>query len=488
MRAWSVLNGFVPAAHHSLLIQCLETAAVVPNSKFIFCLPRGAAKSTYGSRLFPPWALAERPGREPNAWVPKCILAASHNKDLIQSFGRDCRNRIERFHRELGFTLRHDSKAADEWATSSEKEYFCAGVGAGIAGHRGDLGLVDDYFGSMEDADSELSRERVWDWYNADFLGCLNPLASIVIIATRWHEKDLIGRILETEGKLWTLISIPLIAKDGDPLGRPKGERLWRERYDDEKERQARKIPRIFSAVWQQEPTPEDGDYFLAKEVDALGYQPGDLPSDLRINVGSDHAISKKEEADQTCYVATGMDTHGMLWVLPELVWDRLAADEQVDRMLGLAKTLDRRYGSVWWVAEKEKITQCLGPYISLKMREDAFFFVLDQVVPKKDKRWRARSLQTMVNTGRIRFPTFAPWWAAARRELLGFDNLGEDDFVDALAHVARRLDNLQPAEEPPKPEPEDLPPSRGLCIRAKDVKAQDARRKEERLVESRDM
>lgn len=485
MRSWSRLNGFNPAPHHELLIDCLEKAATVPNSKYIFCLPRGAAKSTYGSKLFPPWALADRPT---SAWSPKCILAASHNKDLIQSFGRDCRNRIERFSKELGYTLRRDSKAADEWATSNGKDYFCAGVGAGIAGHRGDLGLLDDYFGSVEDADSELNRERVWDWFWADFIGCLNPGASIVIIATRWHEKDLIGRLLEQERELWNLISVPLLAKHNDPLGRQPGECLWRERYDDEKVRQAKAVPRIFFSVWQQEPSPEDGDYFKKDALDKLGYTPEQLPQDLRMNVGSDHAISKREEADKSCFVPVGVDPSGVLWVLPDVRWDRWDSDEQVNQMFELAQSLDRKYGSVWWVAEKEKITQCLGPYLFKKMRDEGHFFVIDQVTPKKDKQWRARTLQALVNAGMIRFPFFAPWWAAARREMLAFDKLGEDDFVDALAHVARRVNALTPADVPPASPPSEEPADRGVSITGKELREMVESRNRERLVTTLDM
>lgn len=478
MTAWSRLNGFEPAPHHELLINCFQRACSTPNSKYIFCLPRGAAKSTYGSKLGPPWALADRPGQ---AWSPRTILAASHNKDLIQSFGRDCRNRIDRFPKELGYGLRRDSKAADEWATTNGKEYFCAGVGAGIAGHRGDLGIVDDYFGSVEDADSDLNRDRVWDWFWADFIGCLNPGASIIIIATRWHEDDLIGRLLKTEKDLWTLISLPLIAKSGDPLGRAPGERLWPSRYDDEKVRQARKDPRIFSAVWQQEPSPEDGDYFKKEHLDRCLYaSPSELPTDLRAHVGSDHAISKKEEADKTCMLPVLVDAKGELWVHPDIVWDKLDADEQVDAMFRMAYRLDKDYGSVWWIAEKEKITQCLGPFLFNRMRDEGHFFVIDQVTPKKDKRWRARSLQALVNVHRIHFPSFAPWWPAARRELLAFDNLGEDDFVDAIAHVARKINSVQSADVPEPEPPKEPPADRGITITMREIRDQMDRQRRE--------
>jgi hypothetical protein len=111
-------------------------------------------------------------------------------------------------------------------------EYFAAGVGGAIAGRRADLVVIDDPVRSREDADSELIRDKTWDWYKSDLYTRLKPGGRIVLIQTRWHEDDLAGRLLEdmaAGGDKWDVISLPALAESNDPLGRRPGEPLWPE-------------------------------------------------------------------------------------------------------------------------------------------------------------------------------------------------------------------------------------------------------------------
>lgn len=456
LKAWSRYVGYEPAAHHLLIIRELERAAREPDVKVIINVPRGVGKSTFGSRIFPPWYISQPlppwlSDRTPGDSSGRSILACSHSAHLVTGFGRWCRNKIKMKGRVLGYQLRSDTQAADEWETTNGGLYFAAGVGAGIAGHRADLGLIDDFLGSEEDADSEVIRDRQWEWYMGDFLPCLRPGASQVILATPRHEDDLQGRIKKTEGHLWRIIKIPWIAKEADPLGRTPGQRIWPEYVTDEMDRAARKSARIFSAQYQQEPTPEDGDVFQEKWL--TSYTPKQLPKNLRIYIGSDHAISKKEEANNSVFLPHGLCDDGFLWLLPDAIYGHLSSKEQVDAIFKLARLMKERYGNVHWTAEKCHISDALGPYITDKMKEDRFFFNIEEVHPAKDKRTRASSIAALAQAGMVRYPTFATWWPQMRRELLGFDNLGEDDFVDAHAHVGRKVDELivprRPKEKP---------------------------------------
>ncbi len=118
-------------------------------------MPPGSAKSTYTSILFPPWLLANYSAN---------ILAASHTTELAEKWGRRIRNLIFEHSVTLGITLAADSQAAGRWSLQSGPEYYAAGVGTGIAGFRAKLGLIDDPIRSRQDADSELIRDRIWDW------------------------------------------------------------------------------------------------------------------------------------------------------------------------------------------------------------------------------------------------------------------------------------------------------------------------------------
>src|SRR5436190_5726213 len=144
-------RGWVPALHHRLLLTKLQqvTDGTLINSKsgtpcrnLIVLMPPGSAKSSYTSIAFPLWFIQRRENCR--------ILACSHAADLIESFSRECRNGVDGYYKTLGYSLLVDSRAIQEWSTTNQGSYRCAGVGAGLAGRRADAGVIDDYLGSQE--------------------------------------------------------------------------------------------------------------------------------------------------------------------------------------------------------------------------------------------------------------------------------------------------------------------------------------------------
>jgi hypothetical protein len=156
--------------------------------------PPGSAKSTYVSVLLPSWYLANHPENS--------ILAATHNVEFAERWGRRVRNDIATDANVLGISLSEDSKAAARWSLTSGGEYYGVGAGVGISGFRANLGVGDDLFGSREDAYSDTVREKRWNWYVDDFSARLKPGAKRILMNTRWHEEDVAGRVLEQIGYL----------------------------------------------------------------------------------------------------------------------------------------------------------------------------------------------------------------------------------------------------------------------------------------------
>ena len=60
-----------------------------------------------------------------------------------------------------------------------------------ILGRGANKVLIDDPFGSMEDAESEVIREKVWKWYCGTIYNRLQPGGAIVLIGHRLHPDDL---------------------------------------------------------------------------------------------------------------------------------------------------------------------------------------------------------------------------------------------------------------------------------------------------------
>lgn len=438
---WAEINGFIPALHHRFINRHLQEAAARKIRRLMIFLPPGSAKSTYSSVLFPPWFLAQQ--------ASSTILACSCTSDLATSFGRKSRNIADQFSLQLGYELQKDSQAADRWETTNNGLFYCAGVGTKIAGRRADLGLIDDPVGSKEQADSKLERDKAWDWFNFDFKPRLKPNAIIVLIMTRWHETDLAGMILANEPNQWTVIRIPFFAEDNDPLGRAKGGLLWPDYFT------ADMYPtdvRVANCLYDNNPVPESGNFFNADWIDPYTYNtPAELPKNLRWYVGSDHAVSLKQEADYTCCLPGGYDANGDLWIPPNIFWEKADSGAVVEAMLDLVEA----YRPVEWWAESGHISKSIGPFLNTRMRDRKVYFVLTEVVSSKDKPTRAQPIRGKMRMGKVHFPSFASWWSRARHQLLSFPLGDHDDFVDALSELGQGVDKIVRPDAPKEPEEE---------------------------------
>jgi len=318
------------------------------------------------------------------------------------------------------------------------------GRGGSITGRGADFLIIDDPIKDAEEAGSPTIRQKLYEWFTqVAMTRLMTASASVIIVHTRWHEDDLIGRLTdpmspyynEEEASKWKVINLPAIAGDSDPLGRKKDEVLWPERFDREfLEAQKRLDPRGFSALYQQQPSPEDGDFFRREYVKT--YNKNLRPKNLRIYAASDHAIGiDKTRNDYTVMIVVGVDENQDIYVL-DVWWEMAPADRVVSAMLNLI----RQWKPLVWWAEKGHITKSIGPFLRKRMVEEGVFCAIDEVTPVANKVQRAQSIQGRMAMGKVYFPTVAPWMVKATDELMKFPNARHDDFVDALSWVGMGL------------------------------------------------
>lgn len=458
-------KGWYPAKHHQLLLDKLQavTDGKLINSKtglpcknLMVLMPPGAAKSSYSSVIFPIWFIQRRPNCR--------ILACSYAADLIESFSRECRNGVAAFHKTLGYNLEKDSRAVQEWSTTNGGSYRCSGVGAGLAGRRADAGVIDDYIGSQEDADSKLIRDKQWAWYLNDFWPRLKPNAIQIIIANRRHEDDLVGRILAKEEHKWEVISFPFFAEEGDVLGRKVGERLWPEWFTDEMAEAIRMLPaRTQAGLYQQRPAPEEGDYF--KKDGIIGYTRDQYDALMRKNPriygAGDWAVSEEKDANRTCFGGAAMDEDRIIYILPDLFYKVANPKEVVQEFINFLK---RRNPLQTW-SEKGHISKAWGPFLHDMMIQQNVYSLITEVTVSKAKDVRAQSIRGLMSMGRVRFPTFAPWWPQALHELLMFPGGKTDDFVDFIAHIGMGVQKMMTLQTASKPQTENLNVMRPITL-----------------------
>ena len=430
---WCRSRGFEPAAHHRLLIAKLESVACGEIDRLAVFMPPGSAKSTYGSVLFPPWFLAQD--------ASKAVIAASHTAELAEKWGRRVRNIVSEDRNVLGFGVADDNKAAGRWETTAGGEYYAAGVGGSITGRRADLAVIDDPIRGREDADSKLVRDKQWDWYRFDLETRLKPGAAVILIQTRWHEDDLAGRLLAEEGARWHVVRLPMEAEDNDPLGRAAGEPLWPEWFSDDMRAAAKRDMRLWTALYQQRPAPEEGDYFRAEWL--RPYDKAPPRETLRIYGASDYAVTS-DGGDYTVHVVVGLDPEGRMYLLD--LWRKQAASDQwVEAFCDLVA----EWKPIGWAEEQGQIRAGIGPYLDRRQRERRAWVAREVFPTRGDKSVRAQSIRGRIANGGLYVPTGKPWVSDLKAEMLSFPAGKHDDQVDALGLVGQLLDKMIAGDAP---------------------------------------
>lgn len=214
--------------------------------------PPRHGKSVFVSNWTPPWFLTR--------WPDKRVILSSYEAGFARTWGRKCRAVMEEHGPKFGVYISDGQGAASDWETTQGGGMLTAGAGGPMTGRGADLLIIDDPIKNAEEAVSEVVREGLWDWWQSTASTRIEPGGKVVVIATRWHEDDLSGRIIaqaeQHGGRKVSRLTLRAVAEDDDPLGRKVGETLWPARYnaaDMERERRSRDAY-WWLAMYQQRP------------------------------------------------------------------------------------------------------------------------------------------------------------------------------------------------------------------------------------------
>lgn len=412
------------APHHALIAEKLEAVERGEIKRLMITMPPRHGKSELASRRFPAWYMGRNAGKQ--------IIAASYNSDLANDFGREVRNIVgsPEFQVLFEVDLAQDSKAANRWHTSAGGMYVAAGVGTAITGRGADVLLIDDPFKDRQEADSEITRQRVWDWYTSTAYTRLMPGGAVVVINTRWHDDDLSGRLLaeqEQEGDKWELLSLPAIAD---------GAALWPEWYPIERLEQIKAVlpARDWNALYQQNPIPDDGDYFKS----AWFGEYDELPENLRMYGASDYAVTDGD-GDFTEHGIAGVDANNNLYIAD---WWRgqTTSDVWIDKKCDLII----KHAPHCWFGEAGPIRRAIEPFLMGRMQAREAYCRIEWLASINDKPTRARPIQAMASMGKVMLPKNAPWKHELLSQLLRFPAGKYDDGVDVLSLFGRGLEHIR--------------------------------------------
>lgn len=389
-------------------------------------MPPGSAKSTYTTQLLPPYLFSR---------YPRCqIIGASHTADLAEDFSSKIQGVVRDNKQILGYGLSTENKS--RWYTTEGGAYLAAGVGGAIPGFRADFVIIDDPIKGRQSADSEADRKRVWDWFIGDLERRLTPDSPIILMHTRWHEDDLAGRLLASEGDRWRVVSLPAEAEDDDPLGRDPGEWLWDDDAygyaatlrDIRDTLIARGASREWAAQYQQRPRPMEGALFRIERITILPA----VPEGGKSVRAYDLAATKKSgtrDPDWTRGVKLTMLPSKRL-VIENVVSARGTPDD-IERLMfntatqdgkGVVISLPQDPGQAG-KAQVAYLTKVLHGYHVVSSPESG------------DKATRAGPVISQVNVSNVDMVE-GPWNRAFLDELAAFPAGVHDDQVDALSRA----------------------------------------------------
>lgn len=285
---------------------------------------------------------------------------------------------------------------------------------------------------------------------------------------TWWHDDDLAGRLqnamsADPHADQFVVVKYPALAEfdeyldhdsdlivDEPPangvLLRKKGEALHPERYDVAKLEQIKRTisPRFWSALYQQNPVPDDGAYFLKEH-----FRRAPVPHISRCNVfiAWDFAISEKKQNDYTVGTVLLQDEDDTLHVAEQLRFKSADAFYIVEAILGLSKkwyTSGQRLGF-----EDGQIYRAIESLLKKRMRERHEYPAITVLKPISDKLARARPLQGRMQQGRVSFNSDGEWYDTCRLEMLRFPAGTHDDCVDSVSWATQMAIGSQPPRRP---------------------------------------
>lgn len=454
--------------HHKVMGEGLEEVLSGKCLRLAISMPPQHGKSTTVKGF-----LASHVGRYP--W--KHLMFGTYNQTFADENGDDLRAIINSEEFKLAFPkagLRTGSKAKDHMVTTEGGKLSFLGRGGSGTGRPADGFVIDDFFKDAKEAESKTIRDDAWNWITRVANTRLHALSWWVIVATRWSDDDPIARLTdpknphynESVAKQWKVINLPAIVDEpniAQILGKNLGDALWPERFPLELLHTARQMdPYGFSALYMGRPTPPEGAFYKDWMLATYDH-PKQFPSRGRFYMTADLAVSPERDADKSCIGIWGLDENGDLYLHPELFWDKKASDESVERLIYLGSTF--QVSDAYF--EKGQMDRAIGPFLEKRHQElvqagkgaspdgtpyKPRYFNMQRMPVAGSKGLRSVSVRGLMSQKRVKFPSFAPWWTAAKEQLLKFTGSGndkEDDFADMLALIGQAVeDQVKPAAE----------------------------------------
>jgi predicted phage terminase large subunit-like protein len=404
----AISPSYVAPRHLAPLIEQIERAEREPIRLLVSTPPRHAKTETILH------GIARQLARRPSTMFGY----ASFNNPLALEKSRAARD----YAAVAGVKIRRDADAASMWRTVEGGGLYAGGISSTWTGRGIQTLIVDDPLKDREQAESRVYRDAAYNWLTSTALSRIEPGGSVIVCQQRWHQDDLIGRLLAEQGETWTYLNLPAIDDDG--------EALWPERWPIEALQALRLTLGEYNFASQYLGSPRVRGAQLFR--DPVRYTQPQIAGS-RILIGVDVAITAKTRADYAaaCVLAVSGSKSDMRADVLEVFRAQMEAPQLCVEL----EKLQRKYNAPLVVESNgvgAPVIQLLKAMGNGKLR----------VVPyaaKGDKFLRAQSVAAGLNAGNVRIPsTDSHWIRPFLAEVLNFTGVNDDhdDQVDALGHA----------------------------------------------------
>jgi predicted phage terminase large subunit-like protein len=364
------------------------------------------------------------------------VIQVSYGDSLAERFGKRNREKITNFGNIFGVELDPSKKTSKNFMLKDHKGgMISAGVGGGLTGNPAHLLVIDDPIKNRQEADSERSRESLWDEFEHSMLSRLAAGAKVILIMTRWHEDDLAGRILENMPEVTTYVNYECECEsENDPLGRKIGEPLcpeigkdkaWLESY--KKTFTNESGMRAWEALFQGHPTIAEGN-ILKKEWWQY-YDPAKEPKYDQMVMSVDATFKDGERNDYVAISVWGKKENKIYLV--KMVNEHLNFTATLHK-IRLLKAHYPRIGAIYVedAANGQAIIQTLSHEI----------LGIIPVPPDKSKEARVNAVSFVIEAGNVYLPEGDPITYKFVEQCAKFPNDKHDDMVDSMSQALYKL------------------------------------------------
>ena len=416
-----------------------------PAEVLLVSWPPQHGKSMSITETLPSWVVSNDPSAR--------IIIVSYGDDLARRFGRN--NKLKSLDlQEEGFVELDFIRDSDtDIFTSKKGSILSRGIGGGVTGQSADLIIVDDPIKNRSEAESKKTRDYIYAEYRDSMLSRLSSKGKVIVIMTRWHEDDLIGRIKELGTQNYFFLNLPCEAEENDILGRSIGDPLFPEIGKDK--RWLEKVKKAYSdtegkrswlALYQGRPTAQEGNMF--KRQYWQYYDPHhDMPSYFdEILQSWDCTFKDEDDSDYVCGTVWGRQ-EGRYYLL-DLINERM----DIINTLKAIETMSKKWPKSLVKLVEDKAN---GPAVIRLLRNKVPGLI--PVTPDGGKVARANAILGAVESGNVflPIPELYPWVLDYIEQMASFPQGTHDDMVDSSTQALNRLiynTNTKPPEEEKTP------------------------------------